>query len=177
MPIPTVCVIAAVSLNGVIGHAGRIPWHLPGDFAYFKSMTLGYPTIMGRKTYESIGRALPQRPAIVISNSVTDLPDATVVSQLDNALHVAAAHGTGRVFIIGGSRVYTEALDQGVADVVYLTVVMTDVEGTVRFPHIRSGVLHHPHYVLAEQGPVIQSQTNDLQYRFDTYRWRHSDGA
>ncbi len=120
-----------MSRNGVIGKDNAIPWRLPGELALFKRLTMGHPIVMGRKTWESIGRALPGRLNIVITrNKGYAATGATVVPSLDAAL--AAAAGAKEIFVIGGAQLYAEALPR--ADRLYLTTVDTEVEGDTRMP-------------------------------------------
>ena len=98
---PEILLIVAQSDNRAIGHAGAMPWHLPRDLKHFKAQTLGHPVIMGRKTYDSIGRALPGRQNLVISrNAALALPDAETCPDLATA--IARARGD-KIFIIGGA--------------------------------------------------------------------------
>lgn len=119
------CLIVAVSDNGAIGVAGDMPWHIGEDLKYFKKVTMGCPVIMGRKTYESIGRPLPGRDNIVITGrpeAFDGLPVRCAAS-LSEAFDAAA--GAGRVFVIGGARVYADAVD--IVDRMYITRVHTVV--------------------------------------------------
>ena len=118
-----------MSLNRVIGAGGRIPWHLPDDFKWFKQMTTGHVLVMGRKTFESIGKPLPNRETIVLSRSGFPHPGVRVVASLEE-LPVPAA---GRqVFICGGAQVYEQALP--LCSDLYLTLVKRHVEGDTFFP-------------------------------------------
>ncbi len=121
--------IAAMSLNRVIGQGNRIPWHLAEDFKWFKQMTTGQVVVMGRKTFESIGRPLPDRTTIVLSRSGFHHPGVQTVSDLD-AINLAAE--TREVFICGGAQVYAQALP--LCSHLYLTVVKRVVEGDTLFP-------------------------------------------
>jgi dihydrofolate reductase len=126
-----ITVIAAVARNGVIGRDGRIPWHIPGDLPRFKRITMGHPVIMGRRTWESLGRPLPGRRNIVISRTPGYAAGgAEVFASLAEAL--AACAGAPEVFVIGGTEVYREAL--AVADRLLLTEIDADFEGDARFP-------------------------------------------
>jgi dihydrofolate reductase len=110
-----------------------MPWHIPRDLAHFKRTTLGKPVIMGRKTHESIGRALPGRLNIVISRRADGFADGVVrVATLDDALEAARASGTEEAMIIGGGQIYALALQQ--ADRVYLTEIQQDADGDTVFP-------------------------------------------
>lgn len=130
-----ISLIAAMATNRVIGSKGRLPWHLPEDLARFRRLTWGHPIIMGRITYEGIGRPLPGRTTIVISRQ-TDypLPDCIVTHGIDGALAAARATGTDEVFICGGGQVYRELLP--LAHRIYLTVVQESPAGDTFFPDI-----------------------------------------
>ena len=121
--------IAAMSLNRVIGRGGQIPWHLPEDFKWFKQMTTGQVLIMGRKTFASIGKALPNRTTLVWSRSAEPLPGVRVIHDL---AEIDLVHETREVFICGGAQLYAHALSQ--CSDLYLTVVKRVVEGDVFFP-------------------------------------------
>jgi len=121
--------IAAMSLNRVIGCGNKIPWHLPEDFKWFKQMTTGHTIIMGRKTFESIGRPLPNRKTIVISRSGFAHPGVVTVSNLED-LDITAEPGD--VFICGGAQLYAQTL--ALCSDLYLTLVKREVEGDAFFP-------------------------------------------
>ncbi len=121
--------IAAMSLNRVIGAGQRIPWHLPEDFRWFKKMTTGQVVVMGRKTFESIGRPLPNRETIVISRSQFSYPGVRTVADL-NEIELNA--DDRQVFICGGAQIYELALPRCVN--LYLTLVKREVAGDVFFP-------------------------------------------
>lgn len=133
-----IAMIAAMAKNRIIGADNDMPWHLPADLKHFKAITLGKAVIMGRKTYESIGRALPGRPNIVItSNEDYSLSDATVVDSPESAFEVAKvlSNKSGEndeVMIIGGGTIYQSFLDK--ADILYLTHIELSVEGDTQFP-------------------------------------------
>lgn len=130
----TVSLVVAVAENGVIGrNDGVIPWKIPADLKHFKDVTMGHPIIMGRTTYESIGRALPGRRNIIISRNTTYLAEGCeVVFSLDKAIELAASEDKN-VFVIGGGSVYEQALPK--ADSIYLTLVHAEPEGEVRFAY------------------------------------------
>ena len=118
--------IVAASRNGVIGRQGGLPWNLPAEMAYFRRITTGHPIIMGRVTYESIGRALPGRQNIVItSQSDYRAEGCDVVGSVDEAIQAAA--GADEVFVIGGSQIYQEAMSR--LDRIYLTRVDAEIKG------------------------------------------------
>lgn len=122
--------IVAVAQNGVIGDRNALLWHISEDLKHFKALTSGHPVVMGRKTYESLGRPLPNRTNVVISRQELEIPGCRVVHSLDEAL--ALFPGDEEVFIIGGAQIYAEALPR--ADRFYLTRVFHDYEGDTRFP-------------------------------------------
>ncbi|PIR69899.1 MAG: hypothetical protein COU47_00480 [Candidatus Niyogibacteria bacterium CG10_big_fil_rev_8_21_14_0_10_46_36] len=134
-----VSMIAAMAKNNVIGHRGKLPWHLPKDMAYFASMTKGHPVIMGRKTFESIGKKpLPQRTNIVITKrDVYAAPGCLVAHSLGEGLFYAqiSPHAE-EIFIIGGSVVYKEGLRY--TERLYITEIDYECEGDAFFPDIDS---------------------------------------
>ena len=124
-----ISLIVAVSKNGIIGNKGRLPWHLPADLKRFKQLTMGHPILMGRKTFESVGKPLPGRTNIVITRQ----PDfqacgATMVHSLKEALLLC--ENEKEVFVIGGAEIYRQALP--FADRIYLTKIHNDFEGDRR---------------------------------------------
>nr|AIA18419.1 Dihydrofolate reductase [uncultured bacterium]AIA18499.1 Dihydrofolate reductase [uncultured bacterium] len=121
--------IVAVAKNGVIGKEGGLPWYLPAELARFKEVTMGHPIIMGRKTYESIGRALPGRTNIAITrNKDFKAEGCIVVDSLETAIAEAKkAEGADEIFIIGGEQIYKEAMP--LLNRIYLTKVDADVKG------------------------------------------------
>lgn len=125
--------IVAVAENNVIGIDGKLPWSLPNDLKYFRDLTNGKPVIMGRKTHESIGKALPNRENIIITRQRDlRLPGCVVVHSLQTALAHAEASGSKEAFVIGGGEIFKEALL--LADRAYLTHVHVTVDGDVFFP-------------------------------------------
>jgi len=129
-----VSVIVAASENNVIGRDNQLPWNLPADLKYFKQTTMGKPIIMGRKTFESVGRPLPGRPNIVITRQADYSREGLIVTgSIQEALNAAKGFGIDEVFITGGSDIIAQALPSLVQRV-YLTRVHTDVEGDAYFP-------------------------------------------
>ncbi len=124
-----ISLIVAITKNGVIGKAGRIPWHLPAEQAIFKQTTMGHPIIMGRKTHQSIGRALPGRRNIVITRNRNYRADGCVIaSSLEQALEEARkAEGSDEIFIIGGEEIYNHTMP--LAGRIYLTKVHATLAG------------------------------------------------
>ena len=135
-------IIVAAARNGVIGLSNQLPWHLPQDLKYFKAVTFGKPVIMGRKTYESIGRPLPGRTNIVITRDKqwSAAEGVVVVHSVDEALNEArrvlneSSSGVDEAMIIGGAEIYRETLPR--ADRVYLTRVLKDFDGDAWFPSL-----------------------------------------
>jgi len=128
---PKIYLVAAVAANGVIGRDGRLPWHLPEDLKHFKRLTLGHPVIMGRRTWESLGRPLPSRDNIVVTRQAGyDAPGAAVASSLEAALALCA--GESMVFVIGGQQLFAESLP--IAAGLVLTEIDRDYEGDTWFP-------------------------------------------
>ncbi len=130
---PTLELVVAVARNGVIGRDNGLPWHLPADLAHFKRLTLGHPILMGRRTWQSIGRPLPGRRNLVLTRDPAfHAEGATVVRSLAEA---RAAAGAERLMVIGGAELYRECLPA--AEVLHLTEVDADVPGDARFPDWR----------------------------------------
>jgi dihydrofolate reductase len=131
----TVSIIVAAAENNVIGGNNQLLWQLPDDLKRFKSVTTGHTVIMGRRTYDSIGKALPNRRNIVISRDAgLKIEGCETANSLEDALQLAA--GEKEVFVIGGGRVYEQAWDK--ADKLYLTRVHTEKEGDTFIPGIRA---------------------------------------
>jgi len=125
--------IMAMDESGGIGYLGKLPWRLAADLKRFKHITMGHHIIMGRKTYESIGKTLPGREMIIITRNLGFRAEGCqVVHSLDEALHVAEEKGDPEVFVIGGGEIFTQALPR--ADRIYLTIVHTRVPADVFFP-------------------------------------------
>jgi len=121
--------IVAMAENRVIGNAGTIPWHLPEDFKFFKATTMGHAILMGRKTYESIGKPLPGRENIVLSRTMPETPGVTVIRSLDELKEP----NDGRdLFVIGGEEIYRLLLPR--VQELYVTKVPRAIEGDTRFP-------------------------------------------
>ncbi|MEJ8574325.1 dihydrofolate reductase [Microbaculum marinum] len=160
-------IIVAIAENGVIGRDNGLPWRLPSDLRYFKSVTMGKPVIMGRKTFESIGRPLPGRDNIVVTRRTGfTAPDVTVAYSLDEAVTLAEgfarARGLDEVFIIGGAQIYAEALDR--ADRLYVTEVATAAEGNATFPEIDMGAWHE-----VSREPGERSEKDSAGFAFVVY--------
>ncbi|MCB1961678.1 MAG: dihydrofolate reductase [Rhodocyclaceae bacterium] len=133
MSAPALVLIAAVASNGVIGRDNALPWRLKADLAHFKRTTLGCPVVMGRKTWESLGRPLPGRTNVVVSrNPAFRAEGAQVAASLDAA--VARCGDAATIFVIGGAQLYAEAIER--AQRLIVTEVHARVDGDARFPPI-----------------------------------------
>jgi dihydrofolate reductase len=129
--------VVAASTNNVIGSRGRLPWRLPDDLRRFRLLTMGKPVVMGRKTYDSIGRPLPGRRNIVVSSNRTlTLDGCDVVASPDEALALIAGSGAGEAMIIGGESIYRDFLPR--ADRIHMTRVHASIEGDAFFPELTS---------------------------------------
>ena len=129
----TVSLIVAVSSNGVIGHDGGLPWHLPADLKHFKRTTMGHHLIIGRRTWDEVGKPLPGRTMVVVTRSRRFAPEgAKVVRSVEQALDIAA--DDDEPFIGGGSQIYRIALARDLVHRIYLTRIHADVEGDTFFP-------------------------------------------
>jgi dihydrofolate reductase len=133
-----ISLLVAASENGVIGKDNQLPWHLPDDLKYFKNLTWGLPILMGRKTFESIGKPLPGRKSIVITRNRDWQHDGvTVVHTVEEALQKAEGYGAKEIFVIGGAEIFNTALP--LANRLYLTRIHHHFAGDVFFPSINEG--------------------------------------
>jgi len=155
--------IVAMSENRIIGRSGQLPWRLSADLRRFKQLTMGHHLVMGRKTWESIGRALPGRRSLVISrNPAYQAEGARIVADLPQAIQAAA--GDDEVFVIGGGQIYRQALSW--ADRIYLTLVYASIAGDTVFPELEADAWH-----LAEASSRYPAdQKNEYPYSFLTYQ-------
>jgi dihydrofolate reductase len=156
-----ISLIAAMDNNRLIGADNGLPWHLPADFQHFKSVTMGKPLIMGRKTFESIGRPLPGRKNIVISRGGFSAEGVSVVDSIDAAL--AEAGDVDEAMIIGGASFYRQMIDR--ADRMYLTHVDANCEGDAWFPEFS---LDDWEIVGEQQYPA--DETNKYRFRIVEYQ-------
>ena len=149
--------IAAMSQNRVIGSENEIPWYLQEDFKFFKKTTLNHHIIMGRKTFESIGKPLPKRTNIVITrNPFFIASNVITANSLENALAIAAENEETEAFIIGGGTIYEQSLP--LLDKIYLTEVATEIAGDTFFPELN---------LEAWQSSVIFSHQKDAKNDYD----------
>ena len=125
--------IVAMAENRVIGNAGTIPWHLPEDFKFFKATTMGHAILMGRKTYESIGKPLPGRENIVLSRTMPEPPGITVIRSLDELREPADGRD---LFVIGGEEIYRLMLPR--VQELFVTKIPRVIEGDTRFPEFEA---------------------------------------
>ena len=154
-------IIVARSKNGVIGKDGDLPWHLPEDLKRFKSLTTDHAIIMGRKTWDSIGRPLPNRQNIVITrDSTKQFEGATLAPTLDAALEIVEPHRSP--FIIGGSEIYRLALD--VTQTIEMTLIDAEVDGDTFFPDL------NPNDWEEIKRSLQLDEKTQLRYAFITYQ-------
>jgi dihydrofolate reductase len=133
MATPAISIIAAVGKNRELGKGGKLLWHIPEDMRRFKTLTTGHPVIMGRKTYESIGKPLPGRTNIVLTQHAGfETTGVIAATSLDDALQAARDTKTDEIFVIGGAQIYTQTI--GMADTLYLTIVGRTYDADAFFP-------------------------------------------
>ena len=150
-----ISLIAAMSENRVIGRDNKLPWHLPEDLQHFKGLTLGHPIVMGRKTFESIGRVLPGRTNVILSRSPgVSVAGARVYRSLDDALDALKRElgAKAEIFVVGGAEVYRQALP--LADRVYLTVVRGEIGGDAFFPELSAKDFTETERQVRDRGPL-----------------------
>ncbi|RUM49828.1 MAG: type 3 dihydrofolate reductase [Marinomonas sp.] len=160
--------IVAMSSNRVIGVNNSLPWHLPNDLKYFKQATMGKPIVMGRNTFESIGKPLPGRRNIVISRNPDYQPEGVdVVSSLEAAIQlgedICLVDGQEEVMIIGGAQIYSLALER--ADRLYITHVDAEIEGDAFFPEV-----NWENYEKIGEEAFAAEGPNPYDYRFSVYQ-------
>jgi dihydrofolate reductase len=149
--------IAAIGKNRELGNNNKLLWHIPADWKHFQATTTGHPVIMGRKTFESIGKPLPKRPNIVITrNPGWKHEGVLVVSSAEEALTKARELDTEEIFIVGGAQIYEEMLPK--ADRLYLTLVDTEGEADAFFPSYEK--------IFTKKISEKSGKQNELKYRF-----------
>jgi dihydrofolate reductase len=164
-----VSLIVAMSKHGVIGDQGRIPWHLPAELQRFKRITMGHHIVMGRKTWESIGRLLPGRKTVIVTrNPSYAVPGAIVADSLQAALAICLYDE--EVFVIGGAELFREALP--IADRLYLTVVDTELPGDTVMPDIDFSV-----WEAAASEEIAADDRNPFMFRFTRYERKREDAG
>lgn len=160
----TISLIVAAAENNAIGKNNQLLWKLPNDFKFFKNTTWGMPVVMGRKTYESLGKALPGRMNIVITRQGDwKAEDAVVVNGLEEGVLKAEEANTKEIFIIGGAEIYKQAIDT-VANKIYLTRVHTSIDGDAYFPDIDS-----EKWELVANEDFEKDAQHDFGYSFQTW--------
>lgn len=160
-----ISIIAAVAENGVIGRNGQLPWRLSDDLQRFKRLTMGHTIIMGRRTWESIGRPLPGRRTVVVTRNPALQVDAVGVetaTSIDAAIQLAKDAGDDEAFIVGGAELYRQSLPR--ADRLHLTRVHAQVDGDTRLPDVRWN-----DWRLVESKPHPADEKNDYACDFEIY--------
>jgi len=158
-----ISIIAAVAENGVIGNKNTLPWHLPSDMKHFRETTTGHCIIMGQKTYDSIGKALPGRINIVLTFDTNFKSEGCItVTSIEEALRVAGAKNEDEVFIIGGASVYKQFI--GIANRLYITRVHHSFVGDAFFPDIDLKVWH-----LKKTEKHKKNDNNLFDFDFEVY--------
>jgi dihydrofolate reductase len=163
-----VSLIVAMARNRVIGVNNTLPWHLPADLKHFKALTMGHHIVMGRKTYESIGKPLPGRTSVVVTrNADYARPGVVVVNSL--AAAISACGDDGEIFVIGGAELYRQAIT--LADRIYLTEIDADISGDAHFTELDRKLWHeavrvshapdeknlyHYHFVVYDRNTALQ---------------------
>jgi dihydrofolate reductase len=166
---PKIQIVVARARNGVIGREGDMPWRLPSDLKHFKATTLGAPVIMGRKTYQSIGRPLPGRANIVVSRSGFEAGGVEVLATLEEAVERASAlateAGADKVSVIGGGEIYRLAMK--IADELHITEVAADIEGDTVFPAVDSELWER-----TALSPSVKGENDSHSVCFSVWRRR-----
>jgi len=168
-PPMNITLIVAASTNNAIGRNGQLLWHLPNDLKFFKNTTWAMPVIMGRKTFESVGKPLPGRTNIIITTQPNSKPDGVVTSDsIVNALKEAATLATNEVFIIGGGQIYEQSF--AMADKIYMTRVHTEIhDADAFFP-----VIEESEWQKIFQKNMLQDAKHAFAYSFET--WERTNG-
>ena len=160
-----VSLVVAVSENNVIGKNNQLLWNLPNDMKFFKNTTWGMPVIMGRKTFESLGKPLPGRTNIVITRKPEwEAPGTITVASLDEAIHAAEQTDAREVFVIGGGQIYEQSMP--IANRIYYTRVHTNVDGDTFFPEIDP-----VQFRLVSELPFTKDARHAFDYTFEI--WDH----
>jgi dihydrofolate reductase len=161
-----ITIIAAVANNHVLGANNKLLWHLPADLKYFKNLTMGHTMIMGRKTFESIGKALPGRRTIVVTRKKNyDAQGCDVVHSLNEAFELAK--GNEEVFVVGGAEIYQQTIDLPQTKKLYITRVFALFDGDAFFPNVDPGK-----WKLTERNDQQANEKNPYHFTFLTYERR-----
>lgn len=164
-----IVLMAAIGRNRELGLGNKLPWHLPDDLKRFKEITRGHAVIMGRKTFESIGKALPERKNIVVTrNADYKAPGATVAGSIKEAFKEAGASGGEDVFVMGGGEIYKLALPY--ADKMYLTHVDAEIPADTYFPEFSEG-----EWRVIDAVPHEADEKHAHRFVFKTYERKKRD--
>jgi len=157
-----ISLIAAVAENGLIGKDNKLPWHLPADLRFFKNTTMGHPIIMGRKNFESIGRALPGRTNIVLTRNPNFTAEGAIkAGSLKESFDIAQKTGTEECFVIGGAEIYKEALP--FCQKLYITRVHGVFEGNIFMPEFEKG------FRRVSKASNFKDEKNEYDYDFEIF--------
>ncbi|HUP43882.1 MAG TPA: dihydrofolate reductase [Thermoanaerobaculia bacterium] len=160
----TVSIIAIVAANDVIGRGNQLPWHMPADLKRFKQLTMGHHLIMGRKTFQSVGKPLPGRIIVIVTRSVDFNPDGVAVARsVEEAISKAEAAGDDEIFIAGGAEIYGQALHR--ADRMYITRLHGEPQGDTFFPEFDDV----NEWQLVDAEHFEADEKNEYPYSFLTY--------
>lgn len=164
-----ITLIVAATKNNAIGKDNKMMWHLPNDLKHFKNTTWGFPIIMGRKTFESLGKALPGRENIVVTrNEDWEAEGVTVAYSLEEAIEKAGVSNTKEIFIAGGGKIYKQAME--IADKILITRVTADLEADTFFPKISK-----KDWKLVNEEPHHADDKHNFDYSFRTWMRRESE--
>jgi dihydrofolate reductase len=158
-----ISIVVAIAENHAIGKDNKLLWHLPNDLKHFKTITSGHTVIMGRKTYDSVGKPLPNRRNIVVTRKHIDIPGCEVVNSLEAAVDLCKSEE--EVFIVGGAEIYRLAM--AITNKIYLTIVHQKFEGDTYFPDIEKNI-----WVETEREDFEPDERNKLSYSFITLERR-----
>ncbi len=159
---PRISILVAMAKNSTIGINNTLPWRCPEDLKRFKALTMGHHIVMGRKTYDSIGKPLPGRTTVVVTrNRELNLEGCTIAHSLQAA--IAACTGETEIFIVGGAELYAQAL--AVADTLYITEIRQNVAGDAHFPEFDKN-----QWLETSREPHRQETPQPLEYHFVTYQ-------
>ena len=157
-----ISIIVAVSQNGVIGKDNKLPWHLPADLKYFKRLTMGHHIVMGRSTFDSIGKALPGRTNVIITRQRDFKAEGcVVVHELKQAFELARSNNENECFVIGGGDIIRQSLVW--ADKIYMTRILHDFDGDTFFPQLNDD------WRLVSEDPNLPDEKNQYAYAFLVY--------
>ena len=159
----TISIIVAIAQNHAIGKDNKLLWYLPNDLKHFKTITSGHTVIMGRKTYDSVGKPLPNRRNIIITRQQIDIAGCEVVNSLDQAIELCNTEE--EVFIVGGAEIYRQAM--ALTNRIYLTIVHKSFDGDTYFPEIQENI-----WVETKREDYQPDEKNQIPYSFITLERR-----